>query len=265
MEPLKDIIKVLRAKKSLGQNFLIDPHILGRIVEAAEPLDGRTVIEVGPGPGGLSREIIQSSCAAYFLIEQDSRCIPYLDSLRDHFKGSFTLFEADATKLPLHTLGTPPRKIIANLPYNVSVPLLLQWLKHIEDFESLTLMFQKEVAQRMIAVPNTVSYGRLSIICQTYAHVRRVFDLPPGSFFPPPKVSSTLVQLTPRKEGHLVPWDKLEKVTQAAFSKRRKMLRSSLKGLFPLSQLEAIGIQPSSRAEDLSIEEFGLLASLWTG
>lgn len=263
MQPLIDIIKVLRAKKSLGQNFLIDPHILGRIVEAAQPLDGRTVIEVGAGPGGLSREIIKSGCAEVFLIEQDTRCIPYLDSLKAHFKGPFTLIEGDATKLPLHTLGKAPRKIIANLPYNVSIPLLLEWLKHIEDFESLTLMFQKEVANRMMAIPNTLPYGRLSIICQTYAHVRRVLDLPPGAFFPPPKVSSTLVQLTPRKEGQLVPWDKLEKVTQATFSKRRKMLRSSLKGLFPLSQLEALGIQPTSRAEDLSIEDFALLASLW--
>src|SRR3990167_5272651 len=261
---LKEIVRALRTKKSLGQNFLIDPNILQRIVAAASPLEGRTVIEVGPGPGGLSREIIKHPCAAIILIEQDSRCLPYLEELKNHTKEKFLLLNADATTLPLHTFGETPRKIIANLPYNVSVPLILAWLQHIDAFESLTLMFQKEVADRLMAPPNTSAYGRLSIMCQAYAHVKKLFDLPPGAFFPPPKVSSTLVQLTPRPEGRVISWEKLENITQAAFSKRRKMLRSSLKELFSISQLEAMGISPSYRAEDLSVQDFIALSSYWT-
>src|SRR5207245_1263680 len=141
MKPLREIIQVLRAKKSLGQNFLTDPQILTRIVEGAGSLNGCTVIEVGPGPGGLTREIIRQPCREVILIEQDGRCIPYLQALNTHFEGKFVLLNEDALTLPLHTFGSSPRKIIANLPYNVSVPLFLQWLKHIDDFESLTLMF----------------------------------------------------------------------------------------------------------------------------
>ncbi|MBI2708010.1 MAG: ribosomal RNA small subunit methyltransferase A, partial [Proteobacteria bacterium] len=235
MEPLKEVIRALRAKKSLGQHFLIDPHILKRIVETAAPLENRTVIEVGPGPGGLSREIIKYPCAEIILVEQDFRCIPYLDPLRGQFKGTFTLFHGDALTLPLHTFGRTPRKIISNLPYNISVPLLLQWLQHIEEFESLTLMFQKEVAARLTASPNTPDYGRLSVMCQAYAHIKKLFDLPPGAFLPPPKVTSTVVQLTPIVSRETPAWEVLEKVVKAAFSQRRKMLRSSLRGVLSVS------------------------------
>ena len=265
MEPLREVIRALRAKKSLGQNFLSDPQILKKIVKGAEPLEGRTIIEVGPGPGGLSREIIQYPCKEIILIEQDARCIPYLEDLSSHFNGNFTLLNLDALKLPLHTFGSPPRKIIANLPYNISVPLLLQWLKHMEDFESLTLMFQKEVAKRIMAAPNTSDYGRLSVICQWKATVKKLFNLPPGAFLPPPKVTSTVLQLTPRHPREDVPWDALEKVVKAAFSQRRKMLRSSLKELIPspLTLLEDAHINPERRAEDLSVQEFCTLAALW--
>ena len=261
---LKEIVRALRTKKSLGQNFLIDPNILQRIVAAASPLEGRTVIEVGPGPGGLSREIIKHPCAAIILIEQDSRCLPYLEELKNHTKEKFLLLNADATTLPLHTFGETPRKIIANLPYNVSVPLLLAWLQHIDAFESLTLMFQKEVADRLMAPPNTSAYGRLSIMCQAYAHVKKLFDLPPGAFFPPPKVTSTLVQLTPQVSSKKISWKALEGVTKAAFSQRRKMLRSSLKGTLPLTCLETLHLSPTHRAEDLSVQDFIALSSYWT-
>lgn len=264
MEPLKEVIRALRAKKSLGQNFLTDPHILKRIVEAAVPLEGRTVIEIGAGPGGLSREILKYSVAEVFLVEQDNRCIPYLETLKEQFEGKLTLLNADALTLALHTLGKTPRKIIANLPYNISVPLLLKVLKYGECFESLTLMFQKEVADRLVAAPNTSAYGRLSVMCQAHASVTKLFDLPPGAFVPRPQVTSTVVQLVPTGSPETVEWVALETVTKAAFSQRRKMLRSSLKGTLSIAQLAAAHINPESRAEDLSVEEFCLLARIWT-
>lgn len=265
MESLKEIIRALKAKKRLGQNFLTDPNILQRIVEGAGILKNHTVIEVGPGPGGLTREIIKHPCRQVILIEQDLRCIPYLEALRAHFQGELTILNNDALELPLHQFGNAPRVIIANLPYNISVPLLLQWLKHLDDFESLTLMFQKEVAARLTAAPNTPDYGRLSVMCQWKANVKRLFDLPPGAFLPPPKVMSTVVRLTPRFPRSEVAWEALETITKAAFSQRRKMLRSSLKGLMPTPQnlLEKAHIDPERRAENLTIEEFCTLATLW--
>lgn len=265
MRPLQEIIRSLRAQKKFGQNFLSDPHILKKIIEKSCPLENRTVIEVGPGPGGLSREIIKHPCKELILIEQDQRFLDDLRSLYPHFKGKLSLYNDDALTLALHTLGTSPRKIIANLPYNVSVPLLLQWLKYMDDFESLTLMFQKEVAQRLTASPNTRHYGRLSIMCQWKAHIKKLFDLPPGAFIPSPKVTSTVVQLTPRFPREDVSWTTLERVTKAAFSQRRKMLRSSLKNLLPspLSLLESAHIDPERRAETLTLQEFCSLAKSW--
>lgn len=258
MLPLSEVIRALRAKKSLGQNFLSDPSILKRIVESAAPLENCTMIEVGPGPGGLTREMIKHPCKEIILIEQDERCLPYLEQLKGHFEGTFTLLNQDALEIPLHTLGASPRKIIANLPYNISVPLLLEWLKHMDEFESLTLMFQKEVAARLIASPNTSNYGRLSVMCQWKAHVKKLFDLPPGAFIPSPKVTSTVVQLTPRSPRENASWELLEKVVKAAFSQRRKMLRTSLKNLVesPCTFLETAHINPERRAETLSVEEF---------
>lgn len=265
MKSLKEIIQSLRAKKSLGQNFLTDPNILQRIVSEAGPLEGHTVIEVGPGPGGLTREIIKYPCRHVILIEQDDRCIPHLEALRNHFQGELTIINGDALELPLHSFGCAPRRIIANLPYNISVPLLLQWLKHLDSFESLTLMFQKEVAARLMAIPDTPDYGRLSVMCQWKANIKKLFDLPPGAFLPSPKVSSTVVHLTPRLSQENVSWEALEKVTKAAFSQRRKMLRSSLKRFFctPHIFLEEANINPERRAENLSIKEFCTLAAIW--
>ena len=265
MLPLKEVIRGLKAKKSLGQNFLTDPNILQRIVKEAAPLNDRTVIEVGPGPGGLTREIIKYPCKQLILIEQDERCIPYLEPLQDDFQGHLTILNKDALKLPLHTFGLPPRLIIANLPYNISVPLLLQWLEHLDDFESLTLMFQKEVAARLMAVHDTADFGRLSVMCQWKANIKKLFDLPPGAFVPSPKVSSTVLQFTPRQPREEVSWEALEKVVKAAFSQRRKMLRSSLKGFVPapVVLLEKANINPERRAESLTIQEFCTLAASW--
>lgn len=265
MEPLKDIIRTLKAKKSLGQNFLTDPQILQRIVSSAGLFEGRTVIEVGPGPGGLTREIIKQPCKHLILVEQDERYIPCLEELKSHFEGELSIFNEDALKLPLHTFGYSPRIIISNLPYNISVPLLLQFLKHIDDFESLTLMFQKEVAARLVALPHTSNYGRLSVMCQWKARIQKIFDLPPGAFSPPPKVSSTVVHLTPRLPRENISWESLESVTKAAFSQRRKMLRSSLKTLVPspLLLLEKAQINPERRAESLNVQEFSTLATCW--
>jgi 16S rRNA (adenine1518-N6/adenine1519-N6)-dimethyltransferase len=217
--------------------------------------------------GGLSREIIKHPCRHVILIEQDERCLPHLNALKDHFQGEFTLIHGDALTCPVHTLGTSPRLIIANLPYNISVPLLLQWLEHMDEFESLTLMFQKEVAARLMAAPNTSDYGRLSVMCQWKATVQKLCDLPPGAFFPAPKVTSTVVRLTPRYPREDIPWDILEKVTKAAFSQRRKMLRSSLKCISPAPQewLEKAHISPERRAESLSVQEFCTLAREWVG
>ena len=265
MEPLRQVIAALRAKKSLGQNFLTDPHILHRIVDSAGSLENRTVMEVGPGPGGLTREIIKQPCRELILIEQDKRCLPYLAPLATHFQGTFTLLNQDALKIPLHTLGSKPRKIIANLPYNVSVPLLLSMLEHMDEYESLTLMFQKEVAARLSASPLTPDYGRLSVMCQWRANIKKLFDLPPGAFTPAPKVTSTVVHLTPRFPQENISWEILEKVVKAAFSQRRKMLRSTLKSLTgnPLRLLEQAGINPESRAESLSVQDFCRLATAY--
>ncbi|MBX9620826.1 MAG: 16S rRNA (adenine(1518)-N(6)/adenine(1519)-N(6))-dimethyltransferase RsmA [Alphaproteobacteria bacterium] len=265
MEPLRQVIAALRAKKSLGQNFLTDPHILHRIVDSACPLKNHTVIEIGPGPGGLTREIIKQPCRELILIERDERCLSFLPPLAAYFQGTFTLLNQDALKIPLHTLGSKPRKVIANLPYNVSVPLLLSMLEHMDDFESLTLMFQKEVAARLTASPFTPDYGRLSVMCQWRANIKRLFDLPPGAFTPAPKVTSTVVRLTPRFPREDISWELLEKVVKAAFSQRRKMLRSSLKGLTedPLILLEQANINPESRAETLSVQDFCRLATLY--
>jgi len=266
LPPLKETIEKygLRAKKSLGQNFLMNPSVLKKIVDSAGPLEGRTVIEVGPGPGGLTRQIIEKAPAQFFAIERDNRCIEAMEELKATVFPAFNIIEGDALKVDCSTLGQAPRRIIANLPYNISVPLLIGWLEKIDSFESLTLMFQKEVAKRLVAKPRTSDYGRLSIITQWACHVNLVFDLPPGAFSPAPKVTSTVVHLTPRADRERISFQTLEKVTAAAFNQRRKMLRSSLKSLTPdpLPLLDACGIAGERRAEELTIDEFIMLAKI---
>jgi 16S rRNA (adenine1518-N6/adenine1519-N6)-dimethyltransferase len=253
----------LGARKSLGQNFLLDLNLTGRIARAAAPLDQSHVVEIGPGPGGLTRALLQEGARHIVAIERDARCIAALSELASAYPGRLTLVEGDALAIDLASLAPAPRKIVANLPYNIATPLLLHWLPGITAFESLTLMFQKEVAQRLAATPRTKSYGRLSIATQWRAEVKLLFDIPPRAFVPSPKVTSTVVRITPRP-APVAPCDAavLERVTAAAFGQRRKMLRASLKPLGSDSEalLGSAGIAPTARAEELTVAEFCALA-----
>jgi 16S rRNA (adenine1518-N6/adenine1519-N6)-dimethyltransferase len=253
----------LRARKSLGQNFLLDLNLTGRIARAAAPLEHANVIEVGPGPGGLTRALLLAGAHHVTAIERDRRCIDALGEIAAAFPGRLTIIEGDAFDTPIADLVPAPRKIVANLPYNIATALLLRWLPNLAAFETLTLLFQKEVAQRLAAAPRAKEYGRLSVMAQWRCAVRLLFDITPRAFVPPPKVTSTLVQLAPRA-APLAPCaaEALERVTAAAFGQRRKMLRQSLKTIWPEPEmhLRARGIAPTARAEELSVEEFCALA-----
>ena len=265
MPPLREVIRrhALGARKALGQNFLLDLNLTGRIARAAAPLDQADIVEIGPGPGGLTRALLLEGARRVVAVERDPRCVVALADLAIAFPDRLTLVEGDALAIDPVELASPPRKIVANLPYNIATPLLLAWLPHIAAYESLTLMFQKEVAQRLVAAPRSKAYGRLSIMVQWLADVRLLFDVPPRAFVPPPKVISTVVRLVPRA-APLAPCAAmdLEQVTAAAFGQRRKMLRASLRslGTDPERLLAAAGISPTSRAEELSVTEFCALA-----
>jgi len=252
----------LAARKSLGQHFLLDLNLTARIARAAGDLTGGTTIEIGPGPGGLTRALLAQG-ATVVAVERDTRCIDALRELGAAYPGKLTIIEGDALEIDVHALGAAPRRIVANLPYNVATAMLLQWLAHATAFASMTLMFQKEVALRLTAAPREPAYGRLAVAAQWRCRVRRLFDISPSAFTPPPQVVSTVVELIPREEK-LAPADPaaLEKVVAAAFNQRRKMLRSSLKalGLPPEPMLAKAGIDPTRRAEELSVEEFCALA-----
>jgi len=253
----------LAARKSLGQNFLLDLNLIGRIARAAAPLDGVNVVEIGPGPGGLTRALLASGVASVTAIERDPRCVEALEELVAAYRDRLRVTAGDALTIDPKALVPAPRKIVANLPYNIATALLLQWLPDLAAYESLTLMFQKEVAARLTAEPRSHAYGRLSVLVQWTARATALFDVAPGSFVPAPKVTSTLVRIEPRP-APLAPClrDDLERVTAAAFGQRRKMLRQSLKRLdvAPEALLAAAGIAPSRRAEELSVEEFCALA-----
>tara|TARA_R100000005_G_scaffold96433_1_gene83294 strand:- start:1907 stop:2740 length:834 start_codon:yes stop_codon:yes gene_type:complete len=270
LPPLREVIAQygLNADKSLGQNFLLDLNLTGRIARCAGKLEGETVIEIGPGPGGLTRAILNAGAARLIVIEKDTRCLPALADIAAAFPGRLEVINDDALEIDEVALFEGKAKIIANLPYNVATPLLIKWLRRRERFSSLTLMFQKEVADRITAIPRTKAYGRLSILCQWLCDTRREFDISPRAFTPPPKVTSTVVTLIPRAEPHY-PADPalLEKVVAAAFNQRRKMLRASLKplGRPPEEMLEKAGIEPTRRAEELSTEEFCALARAYAG
>lgn len=265
LPPLRDVIARhgLSANKALGQNFLFDLNLTGRIARAAAPLDSGSVIEIGPGPGGLTRALLDHGAREVIVIERDRRFLPVLDEISGAYPGRLKVVEGDALKIDASKLGESPRRIVANLPYNVATPLLLNWLAAGTAFVSLTLMFQKEVADRLIAQPRSKDYGRLTIAAQWRAEVKRLFDVPPRAFTPPPKVTSTIVQLIPRATPPF-PADAamLERVTAAAFGQRRKMLRQSLRQVSPLAEevLVAAGIAPTARGEELSIEQFCALA-----
>lgn len=267
--PLRDVIRDygLRADKRLGQHFLLDGNILDRIVSLAGDLRERIVLEVGPGPGGLTRALLSSEAARVIAIETDPRCIEALHELRDEAGGRLEVIEADALKVDLYGLSDQPMIIVANLPYNVGTPMLLRWLDQLDRIGSMTLMFQREVADRLIATPGSRSYGRLSVIVQWLCAVERLMNLPGKAFVPPPKVASSIIQLTPRQEP-LAPAKKadLEKVVAAAFGQRRKMLRTSLKTLKrdPIPLLDKAGILETARAEEIDIEGFCRLASAYS-
>jgi 16S rRNA (adenine1518-N6/adenine1519-N6)-dimethyltransferase len=257
----------LFTRKALGQHFLLDENLLHKIVRHAGNLKGVNAIEVGPGPGGLTRALLNSDAASVHVIEKDDRCIAALEELREAYLDRLIIHHQDALEVDLISLAPPPRAIVANLPYNIATVLLIRWLKEIYAhgavaYQSLTLMFQKEVATRLVAEPGTKDYGRLSIITQWLCSVRKDFDIPPGVFLPPPKVMSTLVTLTPRpKPLFECDMETLEKVVAAAFGQRRKMLRQALKPLRVDTEalLNAAGIDPTLRAEQVDMVGFGRL------
>lgn len=265
LPPLRDVMARhdLRPRKSLGQNFLLDPRITDRIARAAGDLTATAAIEIGAGPGGLTRALLAHGAREVIAVERDPRCVAALAELAESYPGRLRVVDADALKINVAELVPAPRAVIANLPYNIATPLVLGWLRAATAFTGFTLMFQREVADRICAGPGSRTYGRLSIATQWSCVAKRLFDIPPGAFIPPPKVTSTLVRLTPRAEP-LAPADHglLERVVAAAFGQRRKMLRASLKALGgdPLDMLRAAAIEPTARAEEISIEGFCALA-----
>ncbi len=268
LPPLRAIINDanLKADKSLGQNFLLDLNLTDKIARAAAPFDGHTVLEVGPGPGGLTRMLLKGGATPLIAIEQDKRAVRALTYLQDAYGPAFDLRQGDALKLDLADLGSAPIKIVANLPYNIATPLLINWLEVIEtgraQVTSMTLMFQKEVAERITAQPGTKQWGRLSILANWLCETRRLFDLPPEAFTPAPKITSSIVHLVARPQP-LYPANSatLQKVVAQAFNQRRKMLRQSLKPLGGEALLTQVGIDPTRRAETLSVQEFCALAN----
>ncbi|MCV2880793.1 16S rRNA (adenine(1518)-N(6)/adenine(1519)-N(6))-dimethyltransferase RsmA [Actibacterium sp. XHP0104] len=268
LPPLREVIAThgLSAKKSLGQNFLLDLNLTAKIARQAGDLSQCDVLEIGPGPGGLTRGLLAEGARRVLAVEKDARCLPALAEVAAAYPGRLEVINADALTLnPLEHL-TPPIRIVANLPYNVGTELLVRWLTPPQwppVWQSLTLMFQKEVAERITAQPGGKAYGRLAILAQWRSDAKIVMSLPPEAFTPPPKIHSSVVHLVARPEP-LFPADPavLSRVVAAAFNQRRKMLRASLKGVAPdiEDRLRTAGIAPTERAEQLSIEEFCALA-----
>jgi len=267
LPPLRDVIQRhgLDARKALGQNFLLDLNLTQKVARTAGSLEGVTVFEVGPGPGGLTRAILALGAAKVIAVERDARCLPALAEIADHYPGRLDVIEGDALKTDFAALVPDgPVKIIANLPYNVGTQLLVNWLlpeSWPPFWQSLTLMFQKEVGQRIVAQEDDDHYGRLGVLCGWRTEAHMAFDISPQAFTPPPKVTSTVVHLTPRENPIPCAADKLEKVTLAAFGQRRKMLRQSVKPLGGEALLLKADIDPQRRAETLSVEEFCRLAN----
>lgn len=263
LPPLREAIAAagFSAKKSLGQNFLLDLNLTRRIARAAGDLSTGTTIEIGPGPGGLTRALLIEGATHVIAVERDRRAAEALAPLVVAADGRLELVEGDALKTDLQSLGPAPRRVVANLPYNLATRLLLGWLETPNAFESLTLMFQKEVADRLIAGPGDDAYGRLSVLVGWLCTVSKVTDVPPSAFTPAPKVWSSVVRLVPRLTP-LAAADRrtLERITEAAFAQRRKMLRQSLKRLGGDALLQSAGIAPTERPERLSIEDFCALA-----
>jgi 16S rRNA (adenine1518-N6/adenine1519-N6)-dimethyltransferase len=274
LPPLREVIAELglTARKSLGQNFILDLNLTRRIARAAAPLEGVTVIEIGPGPGGLSRALLLEGAAKVIAIERDARCRPALDRIAAHYPGRLEIVEGDALSVdqaPLVRDAPGPVKVVANLPYAVATPLLVGWLSAEPWppwYALLCLMFQREVADRLIAAPGSKVYGRLSVLAQWRCEVRMALSLPPAAFTPPPKVSSAVVTLSPRALPEpACSLKSLAAVTAAAFGQRRKMVRASLARLTDDVEelLGAADIAPTARAEQLSVADFARLAAVY--
>ena len=270
LPPLREVIRAcgLTAKKSLGQNFLLDLNLTRRIARAAGPLENVTIVEIGPGPGGLTRALLLEGASHVVAIEKDERYLAALHEIAAAYPGRLDIVAGDARKFDYGALALPaPSRIIANLPYSVGTPLLIGWLKTEPWppwFDRLVLMFQREVAERIVAVPRTKAYGRLSVLCQWRTQPRILFNVPAGAFTPKPKVESTLVEFVPREKPE-PPCDatQLERITAAAFGQRRKMLRASLRQISanPEALLEPLGIDPKARAEELQVGDFCRIAN----
>ncbi|BCH10852.1 ribosomal RNA small subunit methyltransferase A [Mesorhizobium sp. 131-3-5] len=267
LPPLRDVIERhgLQAKKALGQNFLLDLNLTGKIARSAGDLTNTTVIEVGPGPGGLTRALLSNGALRVVAIERDERCLAALAEVSAHYPGRLEVVSGDALKTDFAALVSAAAgasgqvRIVANLPYNIGTELLVRWLTVVDwppFYASMTLMFQREVAQRIVAEPGSDAYGRLGVLAGWRTKARIAFDVPPQAFTPPPKVTSSVVHLEPRVTPLPADVKKLGRVTEAAFGQRRKMLRQSVKSLGGEALLERAGIDPTRRAETLSVEEF---------
>lgn len=265
LPPLREVIRAhnLRAEKSLGQNFLLDQNITDKIVRLAGHFDGVTSIEIGPGPGGLTRSLLQSSAKRVVAIEFDARAVAAITKLKSVYGDTLDIIHGDAMVVDIASISSPPRAIVANLPYNISVVLLVKWLEQIRQDTGfaafMALMFQKEVADRILATEGSKTYGRISVMAQWLCQVKRLFDLPPSAFTPPPKVKSSVLQFIPRVMPEDAPsFEIMEKILAAAFNQRRKMVRSSLSDY--AAAMEKAGIDQTLRAEDLSVENYVRIA-----
>jgi 16S rRNA (adenine1518-N6/adenine1519-N6)-dimethyltransferase len=272
LPPLREVVQThgLMAKRSLGQNFLFDLNLTRRIARAAGPLAGHTILEVGPGPGGLTRALLAEGAGRVIAIERDPRCLPALAEIAAHYPGRLDVVEADALECdPAALLAGGPSRIVANLPYNIGTALLTKWLTTPAwppPWSTATLMFQREVAERIVADERrTDDYGRLGVLCGWRTRSQILFEVPPQAFVPPPKVTSAVVLVEPRAEPAPCDVRALEAVTRAAFGQRRKMLRQSLKSLVPdpLPLLDRAGIVPTARAEEVPVAGFVALANAY--
>lgn len=270
LPPLREVVEHhgLMAQKALGQNFLFDLNLTGRIARSAGPLEGQTVVEIGPGPGGLTRALLANGAGRVIAIERDRRCMPALAEIGAHYPGRLEVVDGDALAVDLSgLLGGGSARIVANLPYNIGTPLLVGWLSA-EPWPpwwtSLTLMFQREVAERIVATPEQrAAYGRLAVLANWRCETKILFDVPKTAFVPQPKITSSIVHLIPRQSPEPCDRRLLERVTLAAFGQRRKMLRQSLKAVLadPTAMIEAAGLSPTMRAEEVSVSGFVALAN----
>ncbi len=272
LPPLREVIRRhgLTPKRSLGQNFLFDLNLTARIARAAEPLENITVVEIGPGPGGLTRALLALGARRVVAIERDQRAIAALEEIGARYPGQLEIVSGDALSIdPRDQLGPERARVVANLPYNIATALLVRWLT-VEPwppwYDSLLLMFQREVAERIVSAPGSKSYGRLSVLAGWRAEARILFDVARSAFVPPPKVTSSVVRLTPRRVPLACDPAALQRVTEAAFGQRRKMLRQSLKtlGVNAGALLTDAGIEPTARAEEIPVEGFVALANIFS-